>query len=295
MSERRKPEGGAEPGPAVEEERGILAELLEAPTERPRPVIPGAPCLIAECVDARHPTLQGRVRVKFTDPDGREQQPWVPTLQGLSVRVPDQVLLVRPSNGAEWIVTGVVDGFVRRPEPEKQEAARLELKPDEAVQVVSSAGQKLVEISSGAAGPVVKILERDVAVTFAGKLALKAEEIALEASRGEVTIKATKDVVVKGEVIQLNLAQAQVAARGEQVLEGDEGLARDGDVPGAALRALTPAGPVLAQAGVAGAADGDRGAVVGEAQVGAGGDGLIIKTLGAVGVVGGADGGDAVF
>lgn len=201
MTERARAGDGE--GPAADE-REILEELLETPAEPRSAATPGAPSLIAECVDARHPTLQGRVKVVFAEPGGPERALWVPALQGLSVRASDRVLLVRPLNAAEWVVTGVVDGFVRRPEVAKQTAARLELLPDEAVHVVSSAGQPLVEISAGERGPQVKILEPDVRVAFAGKLAISAADIRLEATDGEVTVQAKKDVVVKGEVIQLN-------------------------------------------------------------------------------------------
>lgn len=203
MSEERHT--GREPAASATDpvEREILAELLEAPAELRAPPLPGAPCLVAEVLDDRHPTLQGRVQVRFIDASAHEQALWVPTLQGLAVRTADQVLMVRPGNATEWIVTGVVDGFARRPAA-KLPAARLELRSDEALQVLASGGQALLEISQGQAGPVVRILERDVQVAFAGKLAIRAEDIALEATDGEVTIKANKDVVVKGEVVQLN-------------------------------------------------------------------------------------------
>lgn len=180
-----------------------LEDLLTAPMTRRAPVPAAGGCLIATCVDDRHPALIGRVRVQIDD-DPDERRPWVPTLHGLAVRVGDRVLMVRPGNGDEWIVTGVIDGFARRPEVAKAAAARLELKSDEALQVVSSAGQPLVEVSQGAAGPVVRLLEQNVAVEFAGQLTLRAEGIEFEATHGQVAIKAREDVVIKGELVKLN-------------------------------------------------------------------------------------------
>ena len=180
-----------------------LEDLLGAPVAR-RVAIPAMGCLIASCIDDRHPSLQGRVLVQFVDAEGREQQLWVPTLHGLPVRISDRVLMVRPGNSDEWIVTGVVDGFAHRPEVAKTPAAQIELKGDECLQVVSSAGQPLVEVSQSSAGPVVRLLEPDVRVEFAGKLVVRAEGIEFEATLGQVAIKAREDVVIKGELVRLN-------------------------------------------------------------------------------------------
>jgi hypothetical protein len=122
------------------------------------------------------------------------------------------VLLIRPDNSAawgeevgdQWIVTGVVDGFAKRPELDKREVARIELQPDESVRVVSREGQALLELAHDQHGPIVRLLEPDVRVELAGKLAIKAEQIELEATQGEVSIKASADVVVRGEVVRLN-------------------------------------------------------------------------------------------
>lgn len=181
----------------------MLADLLDRPLSRSAPDQVAPACLIGECVDARHPSLQGRVRVKFTAA-GHEHERWVPKLQGLPVRVADRVLMLQPGNVEEWIVTGVVDGFATRPRPELAERARIELQRDEAVHVVSSEGKPLVEISQSETGPVVRVLEPDVQVEFAGKLSLRAQGIELEATQGEVAVKASADVVMRGETIRLN-------------------------------------------------------------------------------------------
>ena len=205
MSDQCKPRRSVDPALTIEEPatRTALEDVLDAPVAR-RVAVPAGGCLVATCIDARHPSLPGRVQVQLVDADGHAHTLWVPTLHGLPVREADRVLMIRPGNGDEWIVTGVVDGFARRPEVAKTPAARLELKADECVQVVSSAGRPLVEVSQGSAGPVVRLLEPDVHVEFAGKLVLRAEGIEFEATRGQVAIKASEDVVIKGELVRLN-------------------------------------------------------------------------------------------
>jgi hypothetical protein len=182
-----------------------LAELLEGTVARPEPSSATPSCMIGECIAAQHPTLQGRVQVRFaTSRGGPELERWVPKLQSLPVRAGDRVMMIRPDNAQEWIVTGVIDGFATRPEVQKSERARIELERDEAISVVSSEGTPLVEISQGQAGPCIKVLEPDVQVEFAGKLALRAKDIELVATQGEVAVTASADVVLKGETIRLN-------------------------------------------------------------------------------------------
>lgn len=202
MTEKPQLHGEA-PATAAEEPqaRSILEDLLDQPGAHAGAAA-SATCLIGECIDDRHPSLRGRVLVRIRG--AGERDVWVPTLLNTPVRRADRVLLMRPANGDEWIVTGVVDGFARRPEVAKQEAARVELRPDETVQVVASEGQPLLELSRGQAGPVVRLLDPDVRLELAGKLAIKAAEIQLEATAGPVALTASDDVVVKGEVVRLN-------------------------------------------------------------------------------------------
>lgn len=183
-----------------------LDTLLEAPevTTARDEAQPAATALVGECVDAAHPTLVGRALVRWVTPDGREVQRWLSTLHGLPVRAGDRVLLTRPANWPDAIVTGVVDGFAKRPEVERAAAASLTLQRDEALRVVDARGAPLVEVRGGDAGPTVRLLTDDASVELAGGLTLSAERIELVARQGAVRIAAHDDVVVRGEHIKLN-------------------------------------------------------------------------------------------
>jgi len=160
--------------------------------------------IIAKCVDDRHPTLAGRVLVRW-DEDSGSVEKWVPTLQQVPIRVDDRVLLMQPSNFDEPIVVGVLDGFSRRPEPDRETAASLELKRDEAVRIASEDGEELIELYQDKDGdPVVRLLDEDVNLELPGALRVKASRIEMEAERGPVEIEASDDVNVKGEMINLN-------------------------------------------------------------------------------------------
>lgn len=159
-------------------------------------------CVMATVVDDRHPSLLGRILVQW-DMAGDVSELWVATLQGLPVRTMDRVLLMRPVNGEEWIAVGVVDGFAQRPEVENQTCARLELRRDESVRIANSEGRDLMELHQGESGPVLKVLHEDVEINAPGRLRLRGKQVELH-TEGRVEIKASDDVVIRGEVIRLN-------------------------------------------------------------------------------------------
>lgn len=160
--------------------------------------------LVAVCVDNRHPSLAGRVLVRWAMPSGGETSAWAPTLHGMAVREGDRVLLVQPVNAPEPIVTGVVDGFAARPEAPRGTGARLDLHGDEAVRIMSTDGTPLVEVFQGKAGPVVRLLAEETNLDLPGDLRVSARSVALIARSGEMKITARDDVVVVGETINLN-------------------------------------------------------------------------------------------
>lgn len=162
-----------------------------------------APPCMGECVDDRHPTLQGRVRVRWTDASGEQRDRWVPTLQGIAVREGDRVLLVAMAHEAEPVVTGVIDGFAARPAAEERGPV-LSLAPGESLRVLASDGAPLVELRQSAEGPVVRLLSTDASIELPGRLRISADAIALHARRGAVEVTATDDVSVQGEAIRLN-------------------------------------------------------------------------------------------
>jgi hypothetical protein len=185
------------PQSAIDTLLDAAAPASPAPAARPE-------TLVGEVVDTKHPTLRGRVRVRWMDLEGQTFEKWLPQLHGMSVRAHDRVLLTRASNWPEHVVTGVIDGFAARPEVERETKAALELLPDEKVRVHASDGTPLLEVFQGDEGPVVRLLADDVNLELPGSLRVRAQSIEIEATRGQARIKASDDVVVQGEVIHLN-------------------------------------------------------------------------------------------
>lgn len=198
------PDGGAI-SPVGSTASELLSNLLESPAfvaHAASGAPPGA-CLTGVCIDERHPSLLGRVRVRWKLEHGMGDA-WVPVLQSVVVRTGDRVLLSQPLNEPEPIVVGVVDGFAHRPAAARQTAAQLVLRADEVMRVDDARGRALLELRGSEAGPVVRLLSNHVAIEVDGKLAFSAAAIRLEARQGTIEIEASEDVCVKGEVVHLN-------------------------------------------------------------------------------------------
>lgn len=178
------------------------AAPISSPAHQPGQVSNGP--LVGQVMDTEHPTLRGRVLVRMATPSGDTDERWLPTLQGLAVRELDRVLVTQPTNWPEPVVTGVIDGFARRPEIRRDSKAALELLGDESVRVLSHDGSELVEVFQGEEGPVVRLLQADVNLELEGRLRISAKSLLFEARVGEARIEAKEDVVLRGEGVRLN-------------------------------------------------------------------------------------------
>ncbi|HVY49215.1 MAG TPA: hypothetical protein VHB21_25165, partial [Minicystis sp.] len=141
--------------------------------------------------------------VRWVSSRGAACERWIPCRHGMAVRRRDRVLVTQPTNWAELVVTGVIDGFATRPEPERTGPA-LSLLPDERIRITDAAGAPLLDVVPGDDGPVLKLLTRDLNLDVDGKLRIRARDLELQARAGGVHVEARDAVVVKGETIDLN-------------------------------------------------------------------------------------------
>ena len=68
----------------------LLDAMLSAPTT---PAPRAVSAAVGQCSDERHPTLLGRVQVRWTGPGGEGHLAWLACLRGVVVRQGDRVLL----------------------------------------------------------------------------------------------------------------------------------------------------------------------------------------------------------
>lgn len=162
-----------------------------------------APMEVGVCMNEAHPTLAGRVLVRFERDCGTAEQ-WLPCLLQIRPREGDRVLVVRAAGSPEAIVAGVVDGYRRRVEPEVRAANVRAIKDDESIRIEAADGRGLVEVRASDGGCVVTLLAPDATLSGQGSLAIEADDVAIRARQGAVTISAADDVDVRGEHINLN-------------------------------------------------------------------------------------------
>ena len=190
--------------PALDGVAGIATSALDGVAGIAKPALSpglGTSALVGICIDDAHPTLAGRVRVRFADGAGEREQ-WLATLAHLPVRREDRVLLLQPGNWPEPLVVGVIDGL-RAHTAAPHAAVALTLKNDETVEVRDQDGAPLLAIMPTPDGPVLRLARADQRLEVAGRLAFAADAIDFIA-RGDVSLTAGGDVDVTGEEIKLN-------------------------------------------------------------------------------------------
>lgn len=163
----------------------------------------GTQTAVATVLTGEHPSLTGRVRVGWTDEAGTERAMWALALAGTVARAGDRVLLSIPSNSDEVILTGVIDPVRPRDVP-RDKGPQLQLRADEALCIAGPDGAPWLEVQATPGGPRVKLLVGMDALSVPGKLKLSGDAVEIEARQGEVTVDASADVVIKGEIVQMN-------------------------------------------------------------------------------------------
>jgi hypothetical protein len=192
-----------------------LQELLEH-SSRVQAASFGSGMLVGECLDTHHPHLPRRILVRVRDESGTPISAWLPTLAELRVRPGNKLLLGKPDNWPEPVVLGVLGGVdalasgpdsSARPgpatEPEPSDP-QLRLGQGETLQVTGPEGQLLLTLTATATGPVVTLLQSNVAIDMPGVVRIGADRIELVAREGGVDIRADGDTVVRSRTIRLN-------------------------------------------------------------------------------------------
>lgn len=168
------------------------------------PSRPDGSTSIGVCLSTDHPTLQGRIRIRWRSQTGQKREDWLPHIQGVRVRRGDRVLLTSPSNHHEPVVVGVVDGLRPRQEPEAEDGPSVRLATGEALRIIGPDGTQLLEVHADDDGPRIRLLAPPAALDLPGKLTISADDLEFEARSGEVRMAASGDVTIQGEVVRLN-------------------------------------------------------------------------------------------
>ncbi len=196
-----------------------LDELLELAAKSHSMRI-GSGTLVGECLDTHHPHLPRRVFVRVRDSEGTPVMAWLPTLAQLRIRAGHRVLISKPENWPEPVVTGVIAGLERPsedggpsqaqvpvagdPSSDTPPEPELRLAQGERLLIRGPDGTVLMRIAATAAGPEFTLLGPDANFELPGRLRIGAEQIELHAGAGGVDIRTEGDTVVRARFIRLN-------------------------------------------------------------------------------------------
>jgi hypothetical protein len=161
--------------------------------------------LVGEIVDTHQPHLPGRVFVRWAIDATETREAWLHCTTQVIARRSDRVLLVRPANFGEWIVTAVLTREPASVVPQTGEvASRVVLDANEALRIDASDGTPLVEIQSSNHGPVLRVLSHDLELAVAGRLRLSADTIECISGQGGTDLRSDGELVMRSPRIRLN-------------------------------------------------------------------------------------------
>lgn len=159
--------------------------------------------LIAEVIVETHPVMAGRVLVKGADAAGQMFEDWLPCLQGLNITAKDRVLIQRPCNAPEPLITGIVESMHAQ-RKQFSSAQTLTLNENESLTINDHLGRALIDIAAGVDGPSIKLHASLAELDVEGALRLEADSLEFKARQGEMQLSASGDIKVDGEIIKLN-------------------------------------------------------------------------------------------
>lgn len=89
--------------------RGATTMVLEPWVEHDGEAVGGSgaasPMLVGQVLETTSPDYPGRVKIRWESTDGIAREGWLAVVRGLELAESDTVLLQRPANGSDWLVT----------------------------------------------------------------------------------------------------------------------------------------------------------------------------------------------
>ena len=178
--------------------------LLRETQQESKLVMNPGDTLVADVVVETHPVLNNHILVSGVDATGVTFEQWLTHVCGVVIRAGDKVLLQRPADIDQPLVTAVVESSQRGATTSRAIGEALQMQADEVLRINDHHGKPLLEVFSGESGPELKLHHELSELDVEGSFKLKADSLELNARQGEMTLAASGDIKVDGEMIKLN-------------------------------------------------------------------------------------------
>lgn len=170
--------------------------------------------LVGEVLDTHHPHRPGRILVRWTDGDQSTYEHWLARAAHSPVGVGARVLLCRPANWPEWVVTTTLTETGTTPRAQDAHGAqgtekadepftRMRVEAGEVVRVESASGQLLFELLHRDQGAVLRV-HRDLNLELPGTFRVSADRIEMNSGQGGTDTRSEGEMILRSPRIRLN-------------------------------------------------------------------------------------------
>lgn len=187
-----------------------LQAAIEAQGVAKQPPAPAsADSVVGEVVDTHHPHRPGRICVRWRDATGAEHVHWLPYNTGLRFNIGQRVVIARPSNWPEWLVTASLSQaweqgpIQENPEDEDSSVTTIRLEESETLRVQNARGETMFELGRQGGQPVLKV-SRDLNLELDGTFRVDAARVEIRSGQNGTDIRSEGDTVVRSRQVRIN-------------------------------------------------------------------------------------------
>jgi hypothetical protein len=185
-----------------EDSAELARESLNDPRTEHSPMEAAATLVVGDVVDTHHPSLPGRVLVRWLDERVTEREEWLEPERHLSLVNGDRVLVTRPTGWRQWIVTGALGRGSGSPSAATTQVLRLG--PNETLSIQGHDGNPLLTLHQGPQGLKLELSSENLEVSALRTLRLSAHTIEIVSADGGITLRTEGETVVRAKLIHLN-------------------------------------------------------------------------------------------
>lgn len=189
-----------------------LESMIESHGVARQPPVPStSDSIVGEVVDTHHPHRPGRVCVRWRDVDALVQEHWLAYAAHVRPEIGRYVVLARPSNWGEWIVTAMLSLTSRANHAESTpdssphlcDSRSVKLDENETIRVENAQGKFMFELRHTGEQPVLS-LGRDLTISLDGTLRFSADRIEMRSGAQGTDLRSEGSTVLRAPQIRIN-------------------------------------------------------------------------------------------